>query len=53
MKKFFATLMLAAFALTAVPVFANDPPKDEPKKEHKKKKGGKKKGTETKEAKKG
>ena len=47
MKKFFATLTLAAFALTAAPVFGQDTPKQETKKEHKKK-GKKKKSTEEK-----
>lgn len=51
MKKIFATLTLAAFALTVAPAFGQA--KEEPKKEEKKKKGGKKKGEEKKEEKKG
>lgn len=53
MKKFLATLTLAAFTLTISPIFAEDPPKDAPKTEHKKKKGGKKKAEEKKDEKKG
>lgn len=51
MKKFLATLTLAAFALTVSPVFGQET-KETPKKEHKKK-GGKKKKEDKKEEKKG
>lgn len=51
MKKFLATLTLAAFALTVSPVFGQET-KAEPKKEHKKR-SEKKKKEEKKEEKKG